>query len=73
MAKQPSKGPLGQLIELRRLRRIFARFTSFVKIATLFTWTPFAKTWEYLPNFGEFSPNLLFAPSTVFLDISRSN
>ena len=34
---------------------------------------PFTKTWEYLPNFGEFSANLLFAPSTVFLDIYLSN
>ena len=34
MAKQPSKGPLGQLIWTEETLQIFARFTSFVKIAT---------------------------------------
>ena len=49
MAKQLSKGPLGQLIWTQETFdfEIFVRFTSFVKIATLFTWTPFAKTWEF--------------------------
>ena len=47
MAKQLSKGPLGQLIWTQETLQIFARFTSFVKIATIFTWTPFAKTWEF--------------------------
>ena len=75
MAKQLSKGaPWPTNLNSRD----FANFRQihqfyFVKIATLFTWTPFAKTWEYLPNFGEFSANLLFASSTMFLDISRSN
>ena len=44
IAKPPLKGPLCQMIWTYRL---FARFTSFVKIAALFTWTPFANTWEF--------------------------